>query len=90
MMTEDLAPLFFDFGLVAEHGTDSALVLLDMPTSSDLGGYALEGEYSITLPAESLPGLAMGETVTVSGTAYRVREVYLLDDGALKRVMLDA
>jgi hypothetical protein len=90
MMTEDLSPMFADFGVTAVHGATSAQVLLDMPTASDLGGYALEGEYSITLPAASLPGLAMGETVTVSGTAYRVREVYLLDDGALKRVMLDA
>lgn len=66
----------------------SASVIFDSPTEDILGGDGLSNEYSITYPADSLPGIKSNATGTVDGVSYKVREVKLLDDGKLKRAML--
>lgn len=66
----------------------SALVILDTPTGDVLGGDALSEEYAITCPAAALPGVRRGDRGVVAGVAYRVREVRLVDDGGLKKLLL--
>jgi hypothetical protein len=86
---ESLA-LFFDpaFALPAVWGTLQAGVILDAPTEDVLGGRVLTDEYAATLPAASFPGIGRGAVLQIDGGSYRVREVRLLDDGALKELLL--
>lgn len=63
-------------------------VVFDVPTEDVLGGDQLSDEYAITYPATALVGITAGATGTIAGVAYKVREVRLLDDGALKRAKL--
>ena len=37
------------------------------------GGYVQETTRSILLPANALPGLSQGQTITIGSTAYKVR-----------------
>ena len=83
---EDMS-VFFNaagFAQAATWGALSANVILDAPTEDILGGRSQSNEYLMTLPAASFPGIARGATVQIGLTAYTVREVKLLDDGALK------
>lgn len=66
----------------------SAQVLLDAPDLERLGDTVLSREYAITYAAGQLPGLKTGETLSVEGVSYTVREVAALDDGALMRATL--
>jgi hypothetical protein len=86
--TEDLSPLFADFGVTVRHGAVTAQAVLDAPTTTALGGLVSLEDFQLTLSTADLPDLAHGETVTIAGTAYLVREVMAIDDGALKRVTL--
>lgn len=65
-----------------------AKVLLDSPDDYVLGNTVMSTEYAITLPSIDFQGLKTGETIAVDGTRYKVREVQLLDDGALKQASL--
>jgi hypothetical protein len=85
--TEDLSPLFADFGVTVRHGAVTAQALFDRPAVDSVGG-AMLTDYALTLASGDLPELGSGETVSIAGTAYRVREVFALDDGALKRATL--
>jgi hypothetical protein len=87
-LTDDLAPLFADFGVEVLCGHVAVRGIFDAPTSAALGGLATLDEHQLTLPADALPGIGHGDTVTIARTEYVVREVFLLDDGALKRVTL--
>jgi hypothetical protein len=88
--TEDLAPLFADFGVTVRHGARKALAIFDAPTTTALGGLVSLDDHQLTLATGDLPDLGHGDTVTIDGTAYVVREVMQLDDGALQRVTLRA
>jgi hypothetical protein len=83
---EDMSA-FFDTGGFAHDARWSELsakVILDMPTEDILGGRGQSNEYMMTLPAKDFPGIMRGATVQIGLTAYTVREVRLLDDGAIK------
>ena len=87
---EDLTK-FFDvagFAQAATWGALSANVILDTPTEDQLGGKALGVAFDVTLPASSWPNIARGASVTIAAVSYTVREVRLLDDGALKKLAL--
>jgi hypothetical protein len=86
---EDLA-LFFDpaFTVPAAWGTFTAPVLLDAPTEDIMGGRVLSEEYEATMPASSFPGITRDAMLSIDGGTYRVREVRLMDDGAIKQLLL--
>lgn len=86
--TEDMAPFLADFGVTVRHGALSARAILDSPTTTALGGVVSLDDHQLTLSADDLPALGHGETVVIAGVRYLVREVMVLDDGALKRVTL--
>lgn len=88
--SEDLTPFLRDFAVSVRHGGVTVRGLLDTPTSSALGGLVTLDEHQLTLDAGDLPDLGHGDAVTIGRTEYVVREVFLLDDGALKRVTLRA
>ena len=89
-MDEDLTVFLDDddFAVGATFGAETANVLLDKPTGEVLGGEMLSTEYAIIYRAEDLTAVIKGSTGTVDGVSYRVREVTLVDDGALKRATL--
>lgn len=88
MFTEDLAPFFLDFGLPAAFGGNTATVLLDMPDQAILGDMQLSTEYAMFYKSGDLPGLKHGDTGTVGGTTYTVREIAAQDDGKTLRAAL--
>jgi len=66
----------------------SAQVLLDAPDTELVDGTTRSREYAITYAATQLTGLKTGESLTVDGVSYQVREVTAIDDGALMRATL--
>jgi hypothetical protein len=86
--SEDTSALFRDFGVTVTHGARTARAILDQPTTAMLDGGLAITDYQITLAADELATLGTGDTVSIGGAAYTVREVYLLDDGAMKRAVL--
>jgi hypothetical protein len=58
------------------------------PDETVLDGLGLSTDYSIRYPASILVGLAQGDTVTLEGQTYRVREVRAVGDGSEKRATL--
>ena len=95
MFTEDMTPFFSqsEFAVnatftVSGGSSVSASVLFDAQTQDIFGDAALSDEYTITFPAASLPGLRSGDSGTVNGVQYRVRDVRLKSDGMLKTAKL--
>lgn len=88
MFTEDLTPLFADFGVTATYGALTAQVLLDMPDQQIFGDMQMSTEYAITYKAGDLTGLKRTDSITVNAIAYTVREVTRVDDGALMHATL--
>lgn len=66
----------------------TAFVDFRAPDETVLDGLGLSTDYSIRYPASALTGLASGETLTIEGQAYRVREVRAVGDGSEKRATL--
>lgn len=86
MFTEDLGLFFADFGVDATWGSLTTKVIIDAATEDLLGGRILSNDYVMTLPAADFPGIAMNAQITVGSVTYRVREVRLIDDGAVKEL----
>lgn len=91
MFAESLGQ-FFDtsggFAQSATFGAQTGAVILDSPTEDALGGRVASNEYAAVMPAATFPALVRGSTITVAGVQYTVRQVRLLDDGALKEAIL--
>jgi len=49
---------------------------------------AAQKEIEITCPASKFIGLKKDEILVINATSYRVREISLIDDGNIKRVLL--
>lgn len=62
----------------------SASVIFNAQTQEIFGDDVLTNEYSIVYPVTSLVGVKAGDNGTVNGVDYRVRDVKLKADGALK------
>jgi hypothetical protein len=61
-------------GLPGAGVQQSAQVRYTAPTQTVLAGDAFATDYAMRYPAGTFPGLKRGETVTVDGVAFRVRE----------------
>ncbi len=87
---EDLSVFFnsADFGSAATWNAQSATVILDTPTEDILGGRAQSNEYTATLRASDFAAIKRGDVITIATTNYQVREIKLLDDGAIKQLLL--
>ncbi|PJK07659.1 hypothetical protein CO610_08400 [Lysobacteraceae bacterium NML95-0200] len=58
------------------------------PDDTALDGLTLNTDYAITYPASVFVGLAVRDTVNVSGVTYQVRDVRALGDGTEMRAKL--
>jgi hypothetical protein len=102
--TEDMSVFFNtdEFAVEASYtpsgggATQTAKVLLDMPSEDVLSQDSLSIEYSIMFPYNVLTTLKKGEQIAVDGVAYKVRDVRpmtdyrfgFLADGRVKRALL--
>lgn len=66
----------------------SAKVDFRAPDETMLDGLGLSTDYSIRYPSSAIVGLTAGESLTIDGHAYRVREIRALGDGSEKRATL--
>ena len=80
-LTEDLDIFLADFGVSCTAGATTANGILDMPSQVISDGMVLTTDYTLTARASNFGSLIRGDSITVDGTAYTVRETMLLDDG---------
>lgn len=66
----------------------SASVIFNAQTEQLFGDDVLTNEYTITYPATALAGIKAGDSGTVAGVNYRIRDVRLKADGNLKTAKL--
>ncbi len=85
-IVEDPDTFLADFG-VAVTGTVSGTAVLDMPDQI-VSGIAISTEFALTARTSVFGGLIFGDTLTVGGINYQVREVSKVDDGVFCRVAL--
>ncbi|MGL4831685.1 MAG: head-tail joining protein, partial [Propionibacteriaceae bacterium] len=55
--------------------------ILDMPSQVISDGMVLSTDYTLTTRTSSFGSLIRGDSITVDGAAYTVREAMLMDDG---------
>lgn len=87
-LTEDLGIFLNDFGVSCTAGAVTALGILDMPTQVLAGEMVLSTDYTLTARYADFGGLVYGDSITVDGVNYQVREVRQLDDGKLCEIGL--
>lgn len=80
-LSEDLDIFLADFGVSCTAGSTTANGILDMPSQVISDGMVLTTDYTLTARASNFGSLIRGDSITVDGTAYTVRETMLLDDG---------
>lgn len=80
-ITEDLDIFLADFGVSCTAGATTANGILDMPSQVISDGMVLTTDYTLTARTSAFGGLIRGDSITVDGTAYTVRETMLIDDG---------
>jgi hypothetical protein len=88
----DLAALYAEFGtdisVAVDGATQTARGYFTAPGAAALSGAGISNDYTIELSALSLPSIRAGATVTISGTSYKVREIWPIDDGSVRRLTL--
>jgi hypothetical protein len=87
-LDEDLNLFLNDFGVSCTAGAISALGVLDMPTQVVAGDMVLSTDYTLTCRNADFGGLLFGDSITVGGINYQVREVRRIDDGAFVEISM--
>ena len=87
-ITEDLDVFLADFGVSCTAGATTANGILDMPSQVVSDGMVLTTDYTLTTRASNFGSLVRGDSITVDGTSYTVRETMLIDDGKFVQIAL--
>lgn len=87
-LSEDLGVFLNDFGVSCTAGAISALGILDMPSQVLADGMVLSTDYTLTARTADFGALKFGDSISVAGVNYQVRETRLLDDGAMVEIGL--
>jgi hypothetical protein len=87
-ITEDLDIFLADFGVSCTAGATTANGILDMPSQVISDGMVLTTDYTLTARASNFGSLVRGDSITVDGTAYTVRETMLMTDGKFVQIAL--
>lgn len=77
-----------EFAVAVTNGVTATTGILDMPSEVIAGGMVITTDYALTIKSSVYPNLKYGDSLTVGGAAYTVREVRLIDDGAFSTVYL--
>ncbi|KGG93042.1 hypothetical protein P245_10770 [Comamonas thiooxydans] len=77
-------------GLLVDAEIDGHTIAVDFrsPDETVLDGLALSADYTIRFPTSALPSLAAGDTVSIDGSNYRVRDIRSIGDGSERRASL--
>ena len=77
-------------GLLVDAEIDGHTIAVEFrsPDETVLDGLALSADYTIRFPASALPSLAAGDTVSIGGSHYRVRDIRSIGDGSEHRASL--
>lgn len=77
-------------GLLVDAEIDGNTIAVDFrsPDEAVLDGLVLSSDYTIRFPASVLPSLAAGDTVSIGGNNYRVRDIRSIGDGSERRADL--
>ena len=77
-------------GLLVDADIDGQTIAVDFrsPDETILDGLALSADYTIRFPASALPALTAGDTVSIAGNTYRVRDIRSIGDGSEQRASL--
>jgi hypothetical protein len=86
--SEDLSIFFGDFGVPVTYGTIRGVGILDMPSEIVADGVVLTTDYKLTCLTSVFGSAKYGDTLTVDGVTYTVRESLQIDDGKLSTIML--
>ena len=87
-ITEDLDGFFADFGVTCTAGAVTAKGILDMPGEVVAGGMVLSTDYTLTARHSNFGTLKHGDSITVDGDAYTVRENRRIGDGKFVEIAL--
>lgn len=87
---EDLSIFLSDFGRPVIAGAQTGLGILDMPGEYVLGDRVINNQHVLTAEASKFGGLSYGDSLTVDGQPYAVKEGPLsLADGAFCAILLE-
>jgi hypothetical protein len=86
--TENLDLFLGDFGVTCQSGAVIGQGILDMPSQVVADGMVLTTDYRLTVKTSEFGGLLYGDSITVDGSTYSVREAMQLDDGRFTELML--
>jgi riboflavin synthase alpha subunit len=81
VISEDLNVFLDDFGVSCTAGAVTALGILDTPSQVVADGMVLTTDYRLTAKTSDFGTLKYGDSISVNGVSYQVRENVLLDDG---------
>lgn len=87
-LNENLDAFLSDFGVPVTNGVTATTGILDMPSEVIAGGMVITTDYALTIKSGVYPVLKYGDSLTVGGAAYTVREVRAQDDGQFSVVYL--
>ena len=87
-LSENLDGFLADFGVTVSNGVTTTIGVLDMPSEVIAGGMVITTDYALTIKSSVYPNLKYGDSLTVGGAGYTVREVRIQDDGAFSIVYL--
>ena len=87
-ISEELDAFVADFGVSCTAGSTTANGVLDMPSQIISDGMVISTDYTLTARTTAFGSLVSGDSITVDGTAYTVRETMLIDDGAFVEISL--
>lgn len=74
--------------VTAQIGGHTVAVEFRAPDETVLDGLALSADYTMRFPASALPALAIGDTVSIAGSTYRVRDIRSIGDGSERSASL--
>lgn len=86
--TENPDVFLADFGVPVVSGGMSGLGIFDLPDSLIAGEVAMSTDYVVTVKRSVFSALKYGDSITVNGASYKVREPRILDDGVFMKVTL--
>ena len=89
MFAEDPTVFLQDFGVAVTFGATEGLGILDAPGEYVADGRVITTEYLLKTETSKFGGVTYGDSLTVGGAPYTVREAPLqVDDGAFCLVLL--
>jgi hypothetical protein len=87
-LSEDLSIFFDDFSVAVVFGAITGVGILDMPSEIVADGVVLTTDYKLTCLTSVFGSAKYGDTLTVDGVSYTVRESLQIDDGKFSTIML--